>query len=136
MRIGRAVLLIALAAVFAVAPGTASGSSGLPGAAYPWVQPDAAVAHAPFVQPPAWISIVQTVVNTPLPGSSYVWAQPGAAVVSVPSAQPPASIPGTSAVVNAPLRGSSYVWAQPGAAVVNVPSAQPPVWIPIIPSVS
>jgi hypothetical protein len=51
------------------------------------------VVNAPFAQPPAWIPIIPTVVNTSLPGSSYVWAQPGAAVVSVPSAQPPAWIP-------------------------------------------
>jgi hypothetical protein len=98
MRTGRAVLLIALATAFAVAAGGASGSSGLPGAGYPWAQPGAAVVNAPSVQPPAWIPITPAVVNTPLRGSSYVWAQPGTAVVSVPSAQPPAWIPITPAV--------------------------------------
>ena len=57
MRTGRAVLLIALAAVCAVAAGRASASSGLPGAGYQWVQPGTAVVNAPFVQPPAWIPI-------------------------------------------------------------------------------
>jgi hypothetical protein len=127
MRTGRAVLLIAVAVVFAVAAGRASGLSGLPGAGYPWAQPGAAVVNAPSVQPPARIPITPAVVSPPV--SSYAWGQPGTAAVSVSSAQPPARIPITPAVPKRPVPASGYVWAQPGTATVTVPSTQPPAWI-------
>lgn len=64
----------------------------LPGADYPWAQPNTSLPSVADTQPPPWVAIEPAGTQATPPGTAYVWAQPGAWAPQAANTQPAAEI--------------------------------------------